>query len=266
MSVFLLEATMVTFWKADKIAQQMLEQVYFGEMSPRNLSPVLQDECSAALGYYRAALSFRGLSFVAVYLMDAYVVVKYWNLHISLARFAGVEFSKFWQNSAAYIFYTLLISTVVAESLFIYDFWKPDPYNLKSQHSTALYIFTSLPIALLTCCFAYSIWRIKMSTQIGKFTISTMRLALPLISQVLILVANLISCPNLYVKTGSQLEKLLLILRLTIVLFVFINVSIWCFINVAFGCAEKQIIFQKTTRDDPGRISYSQADMFTITD
>jgi hypothetical protein len=44
------------------------------------------------------------------------------------------------------------------------------------------------------------------------------------------------------------------------------NFSLLSFTWVVYGCADKQILFQKTTRDEPGRFSYSQADMFTITD
>ena len=47
-------------------------------------------ECNTAFSYYHAALIFRGLSLVAIYCTDAYVVVKYWNLNLSLRKFAGV--------------------------------------------------------------------------------------------------------------------------------------------------------------------------------
>ena len=130
-SVVLLQLTMFTFYKAEKYANQFVTNL--GEVqiktTPKEelkeISASMIQECNTAMSYYHAALIFRGLSFVTIYLTDAYVVVKYWNLHLSLRKFAGVKIHKRVEKSSQIIFFSLLVCTIALETAFVLVYWNP---------------------------------------------------------------------------------------------------------------------------------------------
>jgi len=204
-SVILLQLIMVYFYRAGRNANNFVQGL--NDVSPTsrqldNLSLTMISECHTAVSDYRTAILFRALSFVTIYCTDAYVVVKYWNLNLSLRKFAGVKLHKWVENSSAIIFYSLLVCTVVLETAFVFLYWQPfnDLSSGKGLKAGRLifYLTTCLPILILTVCFGYSVWAIKSSSQVGKYTISTEWLVYPMVFQVLLLIANFLSCPNFW--------------------------------------------------------------------
>lgn len=205
-SVILLQLIMFYFYRAGRNGNNFVQNLNEAKVTSTqqeidNLSVQMISECHTAVSDYRTAILFRALSFVTIYCTDAYVVVKYWNLHLSLKKFAGVQLHKWVENSSAIIFYSLLVCTVVLETAFVFLYWQPFT-TLKSDTNITgrlfFYLTTCFPILILTVCFGYSVWAIKSSSQVGKYTISTEWLVYPMVFQVLLLIANFLSCPNFW--------------------------------------------------------------------